>query len=170
MPYSSEQGLSSEASETSIKISSPATAYSPKPATQKRWSLIGAGVIFLALISYFIFQSNFQSGNAPIGAPGKSIAVLPFENLSGDKEQEYFSDGIAEEILNALAQIKDLKVAGRTSSFRFKGTAVNIQEVGEKLKVSTVLEGTCAQAGGPCEDFGQTSQCGRWLSTLVRTI
>ena len=73
--------------------------------------------------------------------------MLPFENLSGDKEQEYFSDGIAEEILNALAQIKDLKVAGRTSSFRFKGTAVDIQEVGEKLKVSTVLEGSVRRQG-----------------------
>ena len=99
------------------------------------------------MISYFIFQSNFQSINAPIEAPGKSIAVLAFENLSGDKEQEYFSDGIADEILNALAQIKDLKVAGRTSSFWFKGKAVNIQEVGEKLKVSTVLEGTVRRQG-----------------------
>ena len=127
-------------------------------------------MIVIALISYFIFQSNFQSVNAPIEAPGKSIAVLAFENLSGDKEQEYFSDGIADEILNALAQIKDLKVAGRTSSFWFKGKAVTIQEVGEKLKVSTVLEGSGAPTGGPCEDFSQAPQCGRWLSTLVRTI
>ena len=80
-------------------------------------------------------------------APGKSIAVLPFENLSGDKEQEYFSDGIAEEILNALARIKNLKVAGRTSSFRFKGENVDIQEVGEKLKVGTVLEGSVRRQG-----------------------
>ena len=142
-----QQGPLSKASETSTKISSPASAYSPKPTAKKRWSLIGAGIIFLALISYFIFQSNFQSRNAPTEATGKSIAVLPFENLSGDKEQEYFSDGIAEEILNALAQIKDLKVAGRTSSFRFKGTAVNIQEVGENLKVSTVLEGSVRRQG-----------------------
>jgi TolB-like protein/lipoprotein NlpI len=105
------------------------------------------GVIVLALIFYFIFQSTFQSANAPIEAPGKSIAVLPFENLSGDKEQEYFSDGIAEEILNALAKINDLKVAGRRSSFRFKGTAVDLQEVGEKLKVSTVLEGSVRRQG-----------------------
>ena len=73
--------------------------------------------------------------------------MLPFENLSGDKEQEYFSDGIAEEILNALAKINDLKVAGRRSSFRFKGTAVDLQEVGEKLKVSTVLEGSVRRQG-----------------------
>ena len=82
-----------------------------------------------------------------IEATGKSIAVLAFENLSGDKEQEYFSYGVADEILIALAQIKDLKVAGRTSSFWFKDKAVTIQEVGEKLKVSTVLEGTVRRQG-----------------------
>ena len=143
----SEQGLSSEATKASIKTSRHSTSYSPKPATRKRWAQIGAGIIFLALISYFIFQSNFQSANAPIEATGKSIAVLAFENLSGDQEQEYFSYGIADEILNALAQIKDLKVAGRTSSFWFKDKAVTIQEVGEKLKVSTVLEGTVRRQG-----------------------
>jgi len=133
-----QQGPLSKASETSTKISSPSSAYSPKPT---RWSLVLTSVIVIALISYFIFQSNVESVDSSMEAPGKSIAVLPFENLSGDKEQEYFSDGIADEILNALAQIKDLKVAGRTSSFWFKGKAVTIQEVGEKLKVSTVLEG-----------------------------
>ncbi len=142
-----EQGLSSDATKASIKISRPSTDYSPILATQKRWPLIVAGIIFLALISYLIFQSNFQRRNSSTEPPGKSIAVLPFENLSGDKEQEYFSDGIAEEILNALAKINDLKVAGRRSSFRFKGTAVDLQEVGEKLKVSTVLEGSVRRQG-----------------------
>ena len=142
-----EQGPSRAATETSKKIPSPYFASSPKPATKNRAFVIAAGVIFLALISYSIFYLNFQGGNASIAAPGKSIAVLPFENLSGDKEQEYFSDGIAEEILNALAKINDLKVAGRRSSFRFKGTAVDLQEVGEKLKVSTVLEGSVRRQG-----------------------
>jgi adenylate cyclase len=142
-----QQGPLSKASETPTKISSPASVYSPKPTTKKRLSLIATGVIVVALISYFIFQSNFQSVDSPMEAPGKSIAVLPFENLSGDKEQEYFSDGVAEEILIALAQIKDLKVAGRTSSFRFKGKEVDIREVGEVLKVSTVLEGSVRRQG-----------------------
>ncbi len=66
-----EQGLSGEATKTSIKISSPSTAYSPKPTTQKRWPLIGAGIIFLALISYFIFQSNFQSAKRTNRSPWK---------------------------------------------------------------------------------------------------
>jgi len=72
----------------------------------------------------------------------KSIAVLPFINLSNDPEQEYFSDGISEEILGSLSQLKDLKVAGRSSSFQFKGKNVDAAEVGNKLHVDTILEGS----------------------------
>lgn len=72
----------------------------------------------------------------------KSIAVLPFVNMSSDPEQEYFSDGISEEILTSLSQLNDLKVAGRSSSFQFKGKNIDLTEVGEKLHVSTVLEGS----------------------------
>ena len=72
----------------------------------------------------------------------KSIAVLPFVNMSNDPDQEYFSDGITEEILNSLAHLKDLKVAGRTSSFQFKGKNIDLREVGNKLGVNTVLEGS----------------------------
>ncbi len=74
--------------------------------------------------------------------PKKSIAVLPFINMSNDPEQEYFSDGMAEEILNSLSHLKNLKVAGRTSSFQFKGKNIDVREVGEKLGVATVLEGS----------------------------
>jgi TolB-like protein/Tfp pilus assembly protein PilF len=72
----------------------------------------------------------------------KSVAVLPFVNMSNDPEQEYFSDGIAEEILNSLSHLNDLKVAGRTSSFQFKGTATHLREIGQKLGVRNVLEGS----------------------------
>ncbi len=77
----------------------------------------------------------------------KSIAVLPFVNMSNDPEQEYFSDGVAEEILNSLSNLKDLKVAGRTSSFQFKGKNIDLREIGEKLDVSTVLEGSVRKQG-----------------------
>jgi len=77
----------------------------------------------------------------------KSIAVLPFENMSSDPEQEYFSEGMAEEILNSLSHLKDLKVAGRTSSFQFKGKNIDLLEVGEKLQVRTVLEGSVRKQG-----------------------
>ncbi len=80
-------------------------------------------------------------------APEKSIAVLPFVNMSNDPEQEYFSDGIAEEILNSLVHLKDLKVAGRTSSFQFKGKNIDLREVGQKLGVGTVLEGSVRKQG-----------------------
>jgi TolB-like protein/Tfp pilus assembly protein PilF len=78
---------------------------------------------------------------------GKSIAVLPFLNMSDDPGYEYFSDGMTEEIINALTQLKDLRVAARTSSFAFKGTSPDLGEVGAKLKVATVLEGSVRKVG-----------------------
>jgi TolB-like protein/Tfp pilus assembly protein PilF len=71
-----------------------------------------------------------------------SIAVLPFHNMSNDPEQDYFSEGVAEEILNSLSGLKQLKVAGRASSFQFRGSERNLREIGEKLGVRTVLEGS----------------------------
>jgi serine/threonine protein kinase len=77
----------------------------------------------------------------------KSIAVLPFTNMSADPENEYFTDGIAEEILNALMKVRALDVASRTSAFAFKGSKENISDIGRKLKVHTVLEGSVRKAG-----------------------
>lgn len=76
-----------------------------------------------------------------------SIAVLPFANMSSDPEQEYFSDGISEEIINVLTQLPNLKVAGRTSSFTFKGKNEDLRNIGEKLGVKTVLEGSVRRSG-----------------------
>jgi serine/threonine protein kinase/Flp pilus assembly protein TadD len=84
----------------------------------------------------------------PVGPSGaKSIAVLPFVNMSAEAENEYFTDGIAEDIINALTKINALRVASRTSSFAFKGKSEDISEIGRKLKVSTVLEGSVRKAG-----------------------
>jgi len=79
--------------------------------------------------------------------PEKSIAVLPFVNMSSDPEQEYFADGISEELLNALAKVGDLKVAGRTSSFAFKGKNEDLQKIGEVLRVNHILEGSVRKFG-----------------------
>ena len=79
--------------------------------------------------------------------PAKSIAVLPFVNMSGDPKNDYFSDGITEEILNALAQVPKLKVAARTSAFAFKGKEEDLRKVGEVLDVATVLEGSVQRSG-----------------------
>ncbi len=76
-----------------------------------------------------------------------SIAVLPFANMSADAENEYFCDGLAEELLNALAKIKDLNVAARTSAFSFKGRNVDVSEIGNALNVKTILEGSVRKAG-----------------------
>lgn len=76
-----------------------------------------------------------------------SIGVLPFANMSADPDNEYFSDGITEEILNALTRIPSLKVASRTSSFALKGKALDISEIGRRLNVKTVLEGSVRRAG-----------------------
>jgi serine/threonine protein kinase/Tfp pilus assembly protein PilF len=79
--------------------------------------------------------------------PKSSIAVLPFLNMSADPENEYFSDGLAEELINALTKIRDLRVVARTSSFAFKGEKIDIREVGAKLNVKTLLEGSVRKAG-----------------------
>jgi len=79
--------------------------------------------------------------------PQPSIAVLPFVNMSGDKEQEYFSDGLAEEIINALTKIPKLKVIARTSAFAFKGKDQDITKIAEALRVSNILEGSVRKSG-----------------------
>jgi TolB-like protein/Tfp pilus assembly protein PilF len=106
--------------------------------------ITGISLLLVALIFYGIFYFVLPQKTE---LPDKSIAVLPFENLSGDPGQEYFSDGIAEEILNALTQLEDLKVAGRTSSFQFKGKQADLLEIGSKLKVSNILEGSVRKQG-----------------------
>jgi TolB-like protein/Tfp pilus assembly protein PilF len=84
--------------------------------------------------------SNRERGSLPHDK--KSIAVLPFVDMSPAKDNEYFTDGLTEELLNILAQIKSLQVAGRTSSFAFKGKTEDLREIGEKLNVNTLLEGS----------------------------
>jgi len=88
-----------------------------------------------------------QAAKAAAGPGHNSIAVLPFVNMSADTDNEYFSDGIAEEILNVLARIPELKVAARTSAFAFKGSNTNISEIARELKVENVLEGSVRKSG-----------------------
>jgi serine/threonine protein kinase/lipoprotein NlpI len=76
-----------------------------------------------------------------------SLAVLPFANMSADKENEYFCDGLSEEIINALSHIRELRVVARTSAFAFKGKEIDIREVGNKLNVGSVLEGSVRKSG-----------------------
>ena len=95
-------------------------------------------------------------GESPPPMPDKpSIAVLPFENMSGDPEQEYFADGMVEEIITALSRFKWLFVIARNSSFTFKGKAVDVKEVGRRLGVRYVLEGSVRKAAGKVRITGQ---------------
>jgi TolB-like protein/class 3 adenylate cyclase len=97
-----------------------------------------------------------QGTDAPLALPDKpSIAVLPFQNMSGDPEQEYFADGIVEDIITALARSPGLFVTARNSSFTYKGRAVDIKQVGRELGVRYVLEGSVRKAAGRVRISGQ---------------
>jgi adenylate cyclase len=95
-------------------------------------------------------------GSPPLALPDKpSIAVLPFQNMSGDPEQEYFADGMVEDIITALSRFKSLFVIARNSSFTYKGKAVDIKQVGRELGVRYVLEGSVRKAAGKVRITGQ---------------
>lgn len=105
-----------------------------------------SAVIVVLLVDRFWLQSAATPPITPASAPD-SIAVLPFANLSDDPENEYFADGLAEELLNLLAQVDGLKVSARTSSFYFKGRNPTIEEVAGALDVDTILEGSVRRSG-----------------------
>jgi adenylate cyclase len=101
-------------------------------------------------------EASSLGDGKPLALPDKpSIAVLPFENISGDPEQEYFADGMVEEIITALSRFKWLFVIARNSSFTFKGKAVDVKEVGRRLGVRYVLEGSVRKAAGKVRITGQ---------------
>jgi len=128
------------------------------PQTARRMDRLIIATLILALV-YFAFDkfalaprreaTMIADAQQPASSQtrAKSIAVLPFTDLSPGHDQEYFSDGMAEEILNALAQIKDLKVAGRTSSFYYKGKNEDLRAIGKALGVANILEGSVRKQG-----------------------
>ncbi|MFI4942792.1 MAG: protein kinase, partial [Burkholderiales bacterium] len=124
-----------------------APAWRPPRRLRLRWALAAAGVA-MALAAAFWVGGKRRDGMLPATAgPAASIAVLPFVDLSPAKDQEFFADGLSEELLNALARIPELRVTGRTSSFRFKGTQEDLRAIGTKLNVATLLEGSVRRAG-----------------------
>ena len=105
--------------------------------------------------------SALPATNAPLALPEKpSIAVLPFQNMSGDPEQEYFVDGLVEDIITALSRFKSLFVIARNSSFTYKGRSVDIKQVGRELGVRYVLEGSVRKASGRIRITGQLIDAG----------
>jgi len=109
---------------------------------------VGVAAAAPGLLYYFVWPGAWRRAAESAGARASpSIAVLPFVNLSSDKEQEYFSDGVAEEILNALAQVEGLRVTGRTSSFAMKGKNEDLRTIARQLNVGHLLEGSVRKAG-----------------------
>lgn len=130
------------------------------PATARKLNTLIIGVLVIAvsmlLADKFLPQSEESTAVTAVDASEEtkaiaetnSIAVLPFVDMSPAKDQEYFTDGLTENLLHALAQIQELKVAGRTSSFAFKGLNTDLRDIGQQLNVSSILEGSVQKAGG----------------------
>ncbi len=112
-------------------------------------TVLSMAVIFLLVERVFFAEASFIENQSELAEfQTASIAVLPFVNMSGDENNEYFSDGLSEELLNALAKVNEMKVAGRTSSFKFKGKNEDLKIVGEQLGVGHILEGSVRKSGG----------------------
>jgi TolB-like protein len=132
------------------------------------------GVVF-SIGLFFIGRYTATTGTprqseAATGIPQKSIAVLPLINESGDPRDEYFSDGLSEELIAALAQIRELKVIGRSSSFRFKDRKEEPRTIGEKLGVSTLLEGTVRKQGNKVRIVAELINAADGIELWTRTF
>ena len=124
------------------------------PQTGQKLNHVALVILTIAVGFLLVDKFVLESGQPPIQEPvatapdeKPSIAVLPFVNMSDDRDNEYFSDGLSEELLNLLAKIPQLHVAGRTSSFKFKGTNEDLRVIGEALNVRHVLEGSVRKSG-----------------------
>jgi serine/threonine protein kinase/Tfp pilus assembly protein PilF len=131
-------------------------------------------IIIASGVYFFIIQSNKKEAKITQVSWKNSIAVLPFIDMSPQKDQDYFCDGITEEILNKLSHIDGLKVIARTSSFQFKGKQTDITEIGKKLDVSTILEGSVRKAGKTLRITAQlinvNDQSHIWSNTFDREL
>lgn len=142
----------------------------------KRLFVAAALLVVLAIGWYFYGQPSFRKGDlaTPTNATQKSIAVLPFVNMSADKNDEYLSDGVSEELITALSKINGLQVKARTSSFAFKGKNEDIQKIGELLHVNHLLEGSVAKAGNKLRITAQLIQAvdgnHEWSDTYDREM
>jgi TolB-like protein/Tfp pilus assembly protein PilF len=139
-----------------------------------RWAAVAIGLLVLgAIVAAFMIVSR-RPTTSLTAIPEKSIAVLPFVDMSAGKDQEYFSDGISEELLNLLAKIPQLQVTARTSSFAFKGKEVAIPEIARTLHVANVLEGSVRKAGNSVRITAQLIKAGTdthlWSQTYDRKL
>lgn len=118
-----------------------------KKKSGKRRVVTGISLFILFCAVGFLVYKTFFTGKAESGSNDQSIAVLPFVDMSPSKDQEYFSDGMSEELLNLLSKIQGLKVTSRTSSFSFKGKNMDVRKIGGDLGVANILEGSVRKSG-----------------------
>jgi TolB-like protein/cytochrome c-type biogenesis protein CcmH/NrfG len=165
-----DQGLQRDSSEKPV-------ASVGKPG---KWSLVLYAILLVA-VGFLLFDRFAGPGRndgpvvrepPPQAAP--SVAVLPFVNMSSNQENEYFSDGLTETLLHMLAQVPELKVAARTSSFAFKGRRADIREIADKLGVANVLEGSVQRSGNQVRITAQLIQASDgyhlWSQTFDRDL
>jgi TolB-like protein/Tfp pilus assembly protein PilF len=126
-----------------FKTVGAAAAKAPPKSAIPKWAMIGA-VVALIVMGFLLWSKRTPTISA---APDKSIAVLPFDNLSSDKENAYFAEGIQDEILTRLSKIAALKVISRTSTQKYKSAPDNLREIGQQLGVANLLEGSVQKAG-----------------------
>jgi TolB-like protein len=137
----------------SADSATPVTPEARNKVSAKRLALAGIAVAVAVLLvcAWFFLRAGHASGaraaQSQAAATAPSIAVLPFANLTSDPEQEYFSDGLTEELLNELTQIQGLRVIGRTSSFAFKGRQEDLRRIGEILAVNHIVTGSVRKSG-----------------------
>ncbi|MDQ2918271.1 MAG: tetratricopeptide repeat protein, partial [Verrucomicrobiota bacterium] len=150
--YTDEIGNPAVPTKFSTAHASKTAEVSPKK-NAGLWIGIAAAALILAAIAFAIFwqrpssSASAKSRPSPSSINAKSIAVLPFENLSADSDNAYFADGIQEEILTRLSKISQLKVISRTSTQRYRGSAPNLSEIARQLGVANILEGSVQKAG-----------------------
>ncbi len=127
----------------------PAPASPPRTATRRTVALaaLAAAVVVAALVLAGRARSSRVTPKTGTASSSPSLAVLPFVNQGGSADDEYFSDGMTDEVANALTKVPGLRVAARSSAYSFKGKAADAREIGEKLTVGTVLEGTVRRSG-----------------------
>jgi TolB-like protein/Tfp pilus assembly protein PilF len=164
-----------------VKRDEQASSGAIKSAARQRMNMAIAVLIVLAIGVFGVGRlvpettvTGPEENVAPEVVPERTIAVLPFVNMSDDPDNEYFSDGLSEELLNVLATIPELRVIARTSSFAFKGKDADIRSIGEQLNVANVLEGSVRKAGNQVRITAQLIATGSgyhlWSQSYDRTL
>jgi len=145
-----------------------------KQRARARWMMIATALLLLAgVVAAFVILTK-KRARSTSNVPEKSIAVLPFENLSSDKENAYFADGVQDDILTDLAKVADLKVISRRSVAQYRGSTQSVREIGQALQVAYVLEGTFRQIAGKLRVTAQLidtrTEAEKWAEKYERDV